>query len=108
MRRTRHRPYPTERPLRGASRRQGQGLPGRSDRRPCKRGYRHLHRALRDGRPGLPHGRRGEVAAVSGAVDMIVTAEDVDTLARTVFGEARRSEEHTSELQSLMRISYAG
>src|SRR3546814_1765104 len=28
-------------------------------------------------------------------------------LLRSVFGDIRRSEEHTSELQSLMRISYA-
>src|SRR3546814_6053664 len=37
------------------------------------------------------------------------TAECVEYAARrTVSNEGKRSEEHTSELQSLMRISYAG
>src|SRR3546814_4234905 len=38
------------------------------------------------------------------ALDLRADASDVDTV---TAGEPKRSEEHTSELQSLMRISYA-
>src|SRR3546814_1801123 len=45
---------------------------------------------------GGPHGRPAVAAAIAAPV-----------LARKPEGAAGRSEEHTSELQSLMRISYA-
>src|SRR3546814_7349795 len=39
---------------------------------------------------------------------MRVDLVDIKDISRTMaYGEAKRSEEHTSELQSLMRISYA-
>src|SRR3546814_7354327 len=52
----------------------------------------------------------GSATTLSGTVDMLAAAETADgataqTLADT-FADIR-SEEHTSELQSLMRISYA-
>src|SRR3546814_8524416 len=53
-------------------------------------------------------------AANQGIGDIIVTAQkraqsvnDVGLSITTASGEQLRSEEHTSELQSLMRISYA-
>src|SRR3546814_3756596 len=36
-----------------------------------------------------------------------VKGSDIDTEGRVAFRDAQRSEEHTSELQSLMRITYA-
>src|SRR3546814_5770790 len=54
--------------------------------------------------------RTGYVATVQGQ-ELIALAErvelDVVGVARRVAGHWQRSEEHTSELQSLMRISYA-
>src|SRR3546814_954024 len=49
---------------------------------------------------------RGEVAVIDPGPDL---PEHIETLIGALEGEriAARSEEHTSELQSLMRISYA-
>src|SRR3546814_6298170 len=60
------------------------------------------HRARRDrpGRSGLDHGRPDHVEAVS-------ARHDVDRNAWVEQSDLARSEEHTSDLQSLMRISYA-
>src|SRR3546814_5634935 len=44
------------------------------------------------------------VALGFGAIGLLVMT---DVMPLTLFGEALRTEEHTSELQSLMRISYA-
>src|SRR3546814_3011557 len=52
----------------------------------------------------LPAGRLVCVTGVSGSGKSTLVN---DTLAVAVSGQLHRSEEHTSELQSLMRISYA-
>src|SRR3546814_5209752 len=63
---------------------------------------RQAHVALGDDAPvGLEHGHR--VGAVPGAV---LAADAVVRMVRH-HAVVERSEEHTSELQSLMRISYA-
>src|SRR3546814_1159406 len=55
------------------------------------------------GRGGrLPRARSGNVAAVPGAQPVPFNGEGA-----AAAGSVDRSEEHTSELQSLMRISYA-
>src|SRR3546814_2084917 len=66
-------------------------------------GLRELHLAVVDELPAVPPG-----------VAEVVRAEDLDpALAEATHGlgevvdDETRSEEHTSELQSLMRISYA-
>src|SRR3546814_7171863 len=43
----------------------------------------------------------------AGRLDRIDCQQDLFNLRPTVDAEQKRSEEHTSELQSLMRISYA-
>src|SRR3546814_6904342 len=48
-----------------------------------------------------------DTKAVVGQVDRLAVGIDIDELNREVGVLRRRSEEHTSELQSLMRISYA-
>src|SRR3546814_9205675 len=61
----------------------------------------------RGGRPAAVHGAdpRGPAAGISGAV---AGGEDLlRPVGDRAAGQERRSEEHTSELQSLMRISYA-
>src|SRR3546814_4513313 len=70
-------------------------------------GWRFL--VLRHGEPigtqRMTFSRRGDDSVVEVAIDIAV-----DVLGITVFRfthRAERSEEHTSELQSLMRISYA-
>src|SRR3546814_7386186 len=83
---------------RGSRRR---GAPGIRRRRPRQLGPgpRHLVGAgARVPRCGHPCGA---------AVDQCPEAAGLSPGARGAAGEAARSEEHTSELQSLMRISYA-
>src|SRR3546814_2315879 len=57
----------------------------------------------------LPIIRAGHPVRRSIAVDRLAKIERCEGLARVVIlrHDGRRSEEHTSELQSLMRISYA-
>src|SRR3546814_4679579 len=59
----------------------------------------------------LPQKGENDVETLIGMVDEDVLRADrretVATMFADAFGETRRSEEHTSELQSLMRISYA-
>src|SRR3546814_2086935 len=63
--------------------------------------------------PRKPGERRAAFAALSTEPRTLVFFEAPSRLATTLadlagaFGDDRRSEEHTSELQSLMRISYA-
>src|SRR3546814_4165092 len=79
--------------------------PPRSTRTDTLFPYTTLFRSLRDGADDDAGSRRGDADA-----DHVARAGDhrgeelVDALAE---GTAQRSEEHTSELQSLMRISYA-
>src|SRR3546814_4342446 len=54
-------------------------------------------------RPDRGHIRIGDRTLFDGATDLRPEARRVGY----VFQDGRRSEEHTSELQSLMRISYA-
>src|SRR3546814_2335555 len=54
----------------------------------------------------LPPGERGHCIQVCKR-DRFATAKNRSRLPVTLNGQAARSEEHTSELQSLMRISYA-
>src|SRR3546814_937127 len=79
--------------------------PPRSTRTDTLFPYTTLFRSLgfRRGDDGGPRGAR----AVAMRVDILAGAElDVDAL-RILAAQRFRSEEHTSELQSLMRISYA-
>src|SRR3546814_1871988 len=64
------------------------------------------------GAPSAAEVARAGVARIShGPFPYYLAMEAFETAARAAFGtdpaEERRSEEHTSELQSLMRISYA-
>src|SRR3546814_10108145 len=55
-------------------------------------------------------GRHRAVEHVDAARDrfhQVLGPADAHQVARAIAGQLRRSEEHTSELQSLMRISYA-
>src|SRR3546814_5408892 len=62
--------------------------------------------ALRVGRRiAIHHHRNGEAAHHAGLAD--VRLDGFGDLVVDGFLDARRSEQHTSELQSLMRISYA-
>src|SRR3546814_9187044 len=72
--------------------------------RSCPIGLVALRRLLDRLARGLPLrvGHSGQVGEGTGAGEMLA-AVDRDRLS----GEIVRSEEHTSELQSLMRISYA-
>src|SRR3546814_8829884 len=77
------------------------------------------------GRPGFPMWNRGKRSVVIdpgsaegrawlrnriGGADMLITRDGEELAAFGLDGDEllARSEEHTSELQSLMRISYAG
>src|SRR3546814_4093867 len=74
--------------------------------------YTTLFRSPRDGSP-LPKGKRPDLVELIAATLHSVKAYDLPAecerlgLATGTGSEAHRSEEHTSELQSLMRISYA-
>src|SRR3546814_3527382 len=79
-------------------------LPPRSTRTDTRFPYTTLFRSLRrDRRAGREMGRGGEGRRRAQAR----RERDGGRDRRALQGEARRSEEHTSELQSLMRISYA-
>src|SRR3546814_7568308 len=49
----------------------------------------------------------GDLSSKFGLFQTASVSEDYEDPTLTMFGELRRSEEHTSELQSLMRIPYA-
>src|SRR3546814_10541372 len=53
------------------------------------------------------NGAAGSVVSAIGGADPYITAHGYVTVTVDVRGTGQRSEEHTSELQSLMRISYA-
>src|SRR3546814_4649425 len=75
---------------------------GRFDQNACMTApITHLWRLLKWGRILARHG------ALTGIEKDPLTPLPVRRLARLARFGARRSEEHTSELQSLMRISYA-
>src|SRR3546814_17917662 len=80
-----------------------------ADRRPRRRPL--LARGRPDDRSATVHRRRLDSAVAAGAVATAVPPTPFVTLGLDprVQGKRRsgRSEEHTSELQSLMRISYA-
>src|SRR3546814_5860991 len=61
------------------------------------------------GRPGRPDRQGLRHADVGVPGDLCIAADDLGRVAAVAAagGHRRRSEEHTSELQSLMRISYA-
>src|SRR3546814_2531418 len=90
-------------------------LPPRSKRTDTRLPYRTLFRsdlavARRDraGRRTIDNGcLRTELAVVDPAVQLRGRAQGGVTEFQREYGRAQRSEEHTSELQSLMRISYA-
>src|SRR3546814_8081787 len=60
-----------------------------------------------DGRVGLQLGQRRPGFVVTVEVVQHLGDAQPGLLPRRAAGDAARSEEHTSELQSLMRISYA-
>src|SRR3546814_2466580 len=68
----------------------------------------HVEEVGREGAVQLDdvHRRHGEARAVHHAADIPVEL-DIGEIVLGGFDLHRRSEEHTSELQSLMRISYA-
>src|SRR3546814_4759217 len=75
-------------------------LPGRCrGGRPCRSLPRQSHPKLGAGR----RRRRGDAAVLN----PLAEAMTEDRLPTELWVRAHRSEEHTSELQSLMRISYA-
>src|SRR3546814_3766337 len=62
-----------------------------------------------DGRKNI-EGAENIIASLSNALVLATTVDESATLAaylRQLHNDIKRSEEHTSELQSLMRISYA-
>src|SRR3546814_10084893 len=75
------------------------------------------HHAIADNRQRAPHdaGRQqAELVGVladdkrmAGIMPALETDDDIGSLRKPVDNLSLRSEEHTSELQSLMRISYA-
>src|SRR3546814_8698286 len=77
--------------------------------------HRHRHYEHREwrGRDGRTYCRKsdGTVGLLIGGAAGALAGRAIDTRGErttgTVLGAAARSEEHTSELQSLMRISYA-
>src|SRR3546814_9567772 len=74
-------------------------------RHPLDRADRHARRLDKFGH--LRRGRRGQ-PAVDGADEPHRRGfVALQHLAREIIADDQRSEEHTSELQSLMRISYA-
>src|SRR3546814_6973619 len=80
--------------------------PPRSTRTDTLFPYTTLFRSIRDhlvgeGDRSDPRRRRGQPSAV------IFAHQRIGRIARAIGEPALRSEEHTSELQSLMRISYA-
>src|SRR3546814_9730011 len=84
--------------------------PPRSTRTDTLFPYTTLFRSLLAGRAGQDVDRRFAVArkrqrqpGIGGGNDLAIVAQQCQRLAFL----AQRSEEHTSELQSLMRISYA-
>src|SRR3546814_10858475 len=87
------------------------GLAGRGrQRRPDRKGDGRRDRRV--GRGGIryagPCGRRHDISGKSKVMsDRIAEAAKLAPSASLTVEEVRRSEEHTSELQSLMRISYA-
>src|SRR3546814_1536400 len=50
---------------------------------------------------------RSKLAEIAEIKMKDLNANDIEQATKIIEGSARRSEEHTSELQSLMRISYA-
>src|SRR3546814_3095927 len=78
--------------------------PPRSTRTDTLFPYTTLFRSGADGSDAIVMtGHRGAVGAALGPV----SARHIGKLGAGKRGAVRRSEEHTSELQSLMRISYA-
>src|SRR3546814_1318245 len=67
--------------------------------------FRSLANMLGHVRGGLSYVLIGAMYLVSGISG--AKAADMAAIAPVLFPEMKRSEEHTSELQSLMRISYA-
>src|SRR3546814_17461291 len=85
--------------------------PPRSTRTDTLFPYTTLFRSRLQERDGMARGRRVEDQEVGHAepLELLDLAEDEDVLdpGRRGGHHVQRSEEHTSELQSLMRISYA-
>src|SRR3546814_3962010 len=69
--------------------------------------FRSVRHVRRDHRAGDRRPRHLRAAADGRARRFGTKAAGMDTRPRPLAGAAPRSEEHTSELQSLMRISYA-
>src|SRR3546814_2395144 len=70
------------------------------DHRPGRHSHSHARKGLSGGRPGDSQNARSR----GGSISATVKRRQADGLSDA---RRRRSEEHTSELQSLMRISYA-
>src|SRR3546814_9794021 len=89
---------------------------GRTRRQAQCRPRNRLRQVLSDGNAPVSSARRLHCASVSAATSQAGGATSAGGRARTIrrppapwssSRDARRSEEHTSELQSLMRHSYA-
>src|SRR3546814_4751988 len=82
----------------------GRHLGDRTADDPDRTGQHRAYRRACQRPANCPGGRK---PCRRGACGMIVAAGIITLLFLLVFGMPVRSEEHTSELQSLMRISYA-
>src|SRR3546814_1920634 len=95
------------RPHRSAAR---AGQSGRAWQADAAAGHQH-HQAAEHQRVGEPAQQRDQGTAGQGLCDSRLPGESEDRQGTgnppALLEGARRSEEHTSELQSLMRISYA-
>src|SRR3546814_534464 len=83
---------------------------GRSDHQAGDQGEEiQALREVREGRHVRPRGSQGRVAALElGDLLQRLAVHELRNRHPGELGRQDRSEEHTSELQSLMRISYAG
>src|SRR3546814_4769452 len=77
--------------------------------------FKNIFKIKKRGKPGEPafrltvlhHDGRGHIAEIGNGVPADVGSTELILLQHVQSAELQRSEEHTSELQSLMRISYA-
>src|SRR3546814_5377697 len=81
----------------------GQG--GGEDIRPANQAQHVEFRMVRDAKPANCPDRFGE--GPDDEINIVFAAQFLEHAATVLAAEAHRSEEHTSELQSLMRSSYA-
>src|SRR3546814_8415829 len=88
--------------------RRGDGAPGPVGRVASRRAVMHvLHGILVEQAHGQPAAEPDRKLQCNGQADPLVQLPDAGRHASTLLRKLWRSEEHTSELQSLMRLPYA-